>query len=106
MNFRGFKKKQSKCGTGFTIIELVIVFAVSAVIFGIVVSGYPSFSSKAELENITFDVALTIREAQIYGVGVKETTAGQFDFAYGVYFNTSNQNQFILFSDMNDNKVY
>jgi len=111
MNFEMFGKSHglaSKSGAGFTIIELVIVFAVSAVIFGVVVSGYPSFSNKAELENIALDIALTIREAQVYGVGVKETSVGtgEFDLAYGVYFDVDNPTQFVLFSDIDNDQMY
>jgi len=106
MNFKVFKKQQINNNTGFTIIELVVVFTVSAVIFGVVVSGYSDFSSKAELENIALDVALTIREAQVYGISVKEIGVGQFDLAYGVYFDIDEPNQFILFSDSVINNTY
>jgi hypothetical protein len=54
-------------------------------------------------------VALTIKEAQSYGVNVKENSSAAFDYPYGVYFNVGtggNNSTFILFIDSIKNNLY
>jgi len=101
-------KKQTRYNRGFTLIELLTVFSISAIIAAITIASYPDFTSNVELENVALDIALTIREAQVYGVGAKEVDigTGQFDYAYGVHFDTGNKNSFVVFADKDGNGVY
>lgn len=69
--------------------------------------------------NLAYDIAITIRQAQSYGLNVKEgssscTTSGvsgTFQCAYGVYISSATSpaglnKQFIFFVDRNGNKKY
>lgn len=103
---------KQKLSIGFTLIELLVVFAISGVIAVIVFASYPDFTSQIKFESVSLDVALAIREAQVYGVGAKETSVGseKFGASYGVYFDEESYNNanssFKLFFDDNDNNTY
>lgn len=99
------KKKKKSLRAGFTLIELMTVFVISTIIGTVVIANYPNFSSKIEFENLALDIALTLREAQVYGMGTKEAAAG-FDVAYGVHFDVTASNTFLLFMDLNGNGKY
>lgn len=101
-------KFNNKKKFGFTLIELLVVFSISALIATIMMASYPNFTSSLEFENAALDIALIIREAQVYGVSsFLEESTGSFDVPYGVNFNMSNSNSFILFADIvNANNMY
>jgi len=104
MKLKSFKLR---ClNTGFTLIELMVVFSISALIGLMVITGYPDFASNIEFKNQVLDVATTIREAQVYGVSVKEAGAGSFDVGYGVHFDISTPNSYIFFADINNDNFY
>ena len=87
-------------------IELLVVFSISAIIAAVVIASYPNFSSQLEFDNQVLDIALTVREAQVYGISVKEGYSGAFGLAYGVYFDNNTRDKFILFKDNNSNEQY
>lgn len=93
---------------GFTLIELLISITIFVMVSGLVLANFPSFSSRIVLDNLAHEIALTIREAQVFGIGVLETGAGLFP-SYGVYFDTStleNSKKFILFADIDESGQY
>jgi len=70
------------------------------------------FNSSVLLRGLAYQVGLSLREAQLFGVAVKETGVGTNDFssAYGVYFPSSligvRGGSYPLFIDLNANGVY
>jgi len=63
------------------------------------------FDSSTLLRSLAYSVALTVREAQVYGISVLGVSGGTvFAPAYGVYFN--NANSYILFADANGDGQY
>ena len=79
----------------FTIIELLISVAIFAAMTGLVVAKYGNFNQSVLLTKLAYDVALTIRTAQTYGLSVKNSDAGSgtdFQSGYGVRFDTDNSN--------------
>ncbi len=105
---KSFNEASLQMKRGFTLVELMVVFSISSLIGLMVIIGYPDFASNIEFKNQTLDVAITIREAQVYGVSVKETKVGVgvFDAPYGVYFDINTPNSYIFFADVNNNKFY
>lgn len=99
---KGFYKNHQ----GFTLVELLVVFFIMASILAVIVPDYFTYSSKLDLDNLTLDVALTIREAQSYGAGSKVSSAGIFDTPYGVHFNANDPTRFIFFEDTDKNDRY
>lgn len=86
-----------------------MVIAIMGIIASISLFNFNGFNSELALTNLAYEVALDIREAQVFGGGVKVSgTAGSasFDKAYGVYFDTNTPSQFISFVDTNDNRLY
>jgi len=89
---------------GFTLIELLVSIGIMLVITSTVLLNQGTYTSAISLMNLANDISLTIRQAQIYGVSVKElqTGTGDFSSAYGVEFNISNtggNNAYIFFAD-------
>jgi len=56
-----------------------------------------------------YELALIIRQAQIYSLGVKEYAAGtgdKFNIGYGISVNEDNPGQYVYFADKNKNQRY
>jgi prepilin-type N-terminal cleavage/methylation domain-containing protein len=94
---------------GFSLVELMVVIGIFALISGVVVFDYGRFSSNLIVTNLAYEGALAVRQAQVYGISVKQTKAAQgtggvsLDASYGVWFENPasgglNQN-FYLFAD-------
>ena len=97
------KKQKNNKKSGFTLVELLITISIFVVITGVVLVNSNDFDNTILLHNFTYDVALTIEQAQTYGVNAKENSLGNFNTAYGVYFNTAESTtNFILFNDLPD----
>lgn len=101
--------KEKKIGkAGFTLVELLVTISMFVVITGVVLVNSNQFDNSVLLRNFTYDIALTIKQAQTYGVNVNENSQGGFKNSYGVYFDIndapkggSNTN-FVIFSDFLD----
>jgi prepilin-type N-terminal cleavage/methylation domain-containing protein len=104
---RGFRrpaasrKPTTGCTAGFTLIELLIVIAIMAIILAVVVFNHQKFNSRIEITNLAYEIALSIREAQVFGLAVHGIHQA-FDDGYGVHFDINDEegrNSFILFTD-------
>lgn len=100
-----------KKNRGFTLIELIVVMAVMVIITGAMLAKYRNYGSDALFANATEDIVLALRQAQLYGVGVKGNAAAcgsgsTFDCSYGVNFDLSTPNMLTIFVDNNDNSLY
>ena len=101
---------------GFTLIELMVVVFIMMVISSIILWNNSKYSSDTIVTNVTYEIALEIRQAQQYGISVHniEGEVGgntnpdptAFNFGYGVHFSGSGLNpitSFILFADNGNN---
>lgn len=83
-------------------LEMLTVLAIFGVMTSIVVFNYGKFTSDTILTNMAYEVALSIREAQIYGVSVRNPTGAlvtsSFSVPYGVYLQRGT-GQYFLFAD-------
>src|SRR3989344_3869307 len=66
---------------GFTLIELLVVLSIMLVITGVFLVRNQQFNSAILLRSLSYQVALSIRQAQVFGVGVKEDGAGTGNFS-------------------------
>lgn len=98
-----------KYNRGMTLVELLVVLSIFAIISMTVAFNYGSYKSTTSTNVLSQNVALSIREAQGYAMGVKSiSTAGSSIFpGYGVHFSTSGSSRvsgssksFILFADI------
>ncbi len=90
---------------GFTILELLVSIAIFALMTVLLLSKYGTFNQGILLTNLAYDIALTIRNAQSYGLNVKsaDRNSDLYNYPYGVHFDSSaSQNTtFIFFADSN-----
>jgi len=71
---------------GFTLIELMVVVGIFAFMSTLVLANYPRFNAQIILENTAHEVALEVRQAQSFGLGVREALSEVDTYpGYGVY---------------------
>lgn len=98
--------KNKKKG-GFSLVELLIVISIFTIVTTIALFDQGRLNSNVLLTNLAYDVALTVREAQSYGVGVKYSATGANTAGgYGVYLSTANKEVIVVFHDVNANGVF
>ncbi len=102
-------KKNCK-NKGFTLIELLVTITMFVIITGVVLVNSNKFDNTILLNNFVYDVALTIKQAQLYGVSVKENSQETFRSVYGVLFDTSlggvgSPTNFALFESSYDKNI-
>ncbi len=74
---------------GFTLIELLISVAIIGILTAMVTVKYKAFDSTTILKGAAYEIALTIREAQIKSMSAVRGTTG-FDFPRGVSITPGN----------------
>jgi hypothetical protein len=79
------------------------VVAIVVVISALVIVGHANFRGSILLSNLTYEVALSIREAQVFGLGAREATisGSDFDTGYGIHFDRNTPDAYTLFADLN-----
>lgn len=95
----------SKKTDGFTLIELLVSIAIITVITSVVLVNHNRFNGSIFLGNLSYDVALSVRQAQIYGLSVREF-GGSFNIGYGVHFDDATPTSFFIFADIDRNQRY
>lgn len=95
----------SKKTKGFTLIELLVSVAIITIITSIVLVNHNRFNGSIFLGNLAYDVALSVRQAQIFGLSVREFN-GTFDIGYGVHFDVTTPKSFFIFADIDRNQRY
>lgn len=83
--------------SGFTLVEIMVVFAIIVTITGVVFTSQSTFNKTLILANTAYDVALTLRSAETYGLSSR-VISGAGNAGYGIHFDTGT-NTFILFED-------
>lgn len=98
---------------GFTLVEMLVSISIFAIVTAVVLIRNNEFNSGILFSNLVYEIALSIREMQTYGITVRASDLGRFDNGYGVYFNISDteKSSFIQFTDIPDgaglrNQIY
>lgn len=96
--------------SGFTLIEVMVSVAIIGIIASVVVYNHGKFDSDMEINNAAYRLALSIRQAQVYGISAREVVGAEgdsFSRYYGVHFNnpftTENSDRYIFFVDADPN---
>lgn len=103
----GVRRRQSCVHHGFTLIELMVTLAIFTVMTGMVLANYPDFNNKISRDLLVQEVALSIREAQVYGTSIRSdapSVAGNISNvsnSFGMYFGDAvgNVRSYYLFTD-------
>lgn len=99
---------QHNAAAGFTLLELMFVIAIFSLLTATVIFNYGNFNNNIIMSNLAYEVALEIRQAQVYGLGVRGAATSldpldirsQFNTRYGVFFDVgTSDTHFMLFSD-------
>lgn len=104
---------------GFSIVELLVSVAIFAFLTAFLVSKYGNFNQSILLTNLAYDVAITLRNAQNYGINVKSAPdvvnnvnySEEFKLGYGVHFDTHTgtpapNTEMIFYADTNNSFSY
>ena len=102
--FTSYKLQATSFLKGFTLVELVVTVGIFAIISTVIISRNSQFDEEIFLSDMAYDVALSVRRAQSFGVNVR-SAEGSFDHPYGVFF-TSGTTTYQLFVDTNDDGFY
>lgn len=90
---------QQKGQKGFTLVELLVSVAIFSAITTMAVFNNSQFNSNVLLTNLAYEIAISIRQAQVYGVTVRKNALGTFDSAYGIHFDVMSPTSYVLFED-------
>ncbi len=90
---------------GFTLIEMVVTVGIFAIISTVIIVRNAAFDNDVLLNNLAYDIALSVRQAQQFGVNVRTTAQQQFDAPYGVHFD-ANQTTYLMFIDIDGDGFY
>lgn len=85
--------------------ELLVVMGIFSIISTVVLVNHSRFNSSVLLGNLAYSIAVSVREAQVYGVSVQQYNSN-FQTGYGVHMDNSDRNTYILFADTNANNAY
>lgn len=89
---------------GFALLELLIAVTLFGIITGGVLLSYSRVGEQLFVTSLAYETALSFRQAQSYGVSVRQFQGGgasTFDAAYGLYFESGSDKEFVLFADGN-----
>jgi prepilin-type N-terminal cleavage/methylation domain-containing protein len=88
----------------FGLVELMVSMSIMALMATVMVARQSSFNGAVLLRNQAYEIAYTIRQAQLLAVSGNDTTVR----TYGVFVNkTSNeQNKYVLFKDIDEDGRY
>lgn len=91
---------------GFTLAEMVVVIGIIAIVSSVVLANNNKFGGQVLLQNLAYDIALSIRQAQVYGIAVQRFN-NEYASAYGMHFSVSSPDIYVLFADVTTvNGVY
>ncbi|MCA9352580.1 type II secretion system protein [Patescibacteria group bacterium] len=122
--FRNNKKKYLS-QKGFSLIEFVVVLVIFSIMSSVSIFNYNNYRNVIREINVSQDIALSIRQAQVYGLSSTDRIVGDSDtdpedlFAFnqsipditqdrsirGVVIDSDNES-IIIFEDLNRNFVY
>lgn len=102
-------KTKNKYTKGATLLEMMVVISIFLVISGVTVFNYGQFNSSMSTQNLVDDIALSVRRAQSYAIGVRGVN-DKFIGGYGVHFSPrilvpgdehwGSNKSFVMFAEM------
>ncbi len=77
---------------------MVVVLAIITIISGVVLSSQTSFNKTLVLANTAYDIALTVRSVETFGISSSGLSVN--GVGYGLHFDTDSPTSFTLFKDI------
>mgnify|MGYP001611851926 FL=1 len=78
---------------------MMVVLAIIVTITGVTLTSQTSFNKTLVLANTAYDIALTLRSSQTYGLGSR-AFGGITNMGYGLHFEIGSRESFTLFADI------
>lgn len=104
------RSARKRLSAGFTLIEMLVVVAIIVIVTSLALAKNSQFNNTILLSDTAYDISFSIRQAQVYGLSVKEFTgngiSSTFSVGYGVYFNANTPSQYTLFVDTDRDHLY
>ena len=97
---------------GYSMLEMVVVLGIVTLVSTVVLANYPAFNERLGVRRAAEDIASSIRQAQSFGLGVKEFGPGSGIFpGYGISFERYASTGvpatfYTLYADSNNNLAY
>ncbi len=88
---------------GFSLVELLVSISIIGILTSVVLVKFTDFDSTTILKGVAYEVAGTIREAQVLSISVLGS-GGEFRSAYGVNF-TLASSDYVVFRDSDSSSV-
>jgi prepilin-type N-terminal cleavage/methylation domain-containing protein len=103
--FRASFKKYQTLNKGFTLIEFIVIMIIFSIMASVALFNFQGFRNNISLTNLAHDLALTIRQAQVFGISASDSISIGGSQSRGIYFEYDDtENEFIktftLFSDV------
>lgn len=89
----------------FTLIELLVVFSIIVLFTALILFNYRSGDNQLAIQRAAHKLAQDLRRTQEFAISVKEFN-GSAPIGYGIYFDFNNNDRYIIFADLDDNKTY
>lgn len=92
---------------GFTLLEMIVVIGIMVLVATLILVNPSRINENLAIQRAAEEIASSGRQAQAYGLGVKEFRTGSGIFpGYGLYFDKSVPNSYIFFADRYNNLQY
>jgi prepilin-type N-terminal cleavage/methylation domain-containing protein len=104
INFMKIFKKNKRAG--FTLIELLVSLFIIALMLGIFLTNYRHGERQADLILTGQLLVSDIRFSQANALGLVMYGGNIPDGGWGVHFNNTNTDEYIIFADTNENRLY
>jgi len=107
-DYRNRRTVVVKANLGFSLIELVVTIGIMIAIVSVVLVNHSAFGGNILVGALAYDVGLSVRQAQVFGLSVREFGVGTntFDIGYGVHFDSDDPTNYQIFADLDKNKLY
>ncbi|MCX6738199.1 MAG: type II secretion system protein [Candidatus Parcubacteria bacterium] len=97
----GYSLNKEKREKGMTLVEILIVMAVIGILLAVSFSSYRPGGQELALQRSAFKVLADIENAREMAMSALKYSSGSVPIGgYGVYFNTANPTNYILFADL------
>lgn len=89
-------------------VELVVSVGILMVITLVILVNQSTFGGNILVGNLAYDVGLSVRQAQVFGLAVREFGVGtsRFNVGYGVHFDINTPHDYFIFADVDKNNIF
>ena len=89
---KNFSSRLPRANRCFTLFELMVTISIFVILTTVILINNSRFKSDLEVTNLAYEIALAVREAQVYGINVRaEMVDESYEYAYGIQFLASQE---------------